>query len=163
MKKVKLKFIQDNYGWIVAIITGIGVIFTFILKFINYLYSKIKFSYYGLDYGMYIVEDTGIIYNFCFSILLILCFYSLCYCYYQIFKICKKKEQNKSMLIENILIILLSNIFIISCSGYSISWKTALLEFFILVILEIIMTIIISKMISKEIKEEKFSQNYLNY
>ena len=69
MKQDKLKLIQDNYGWVLAIITGLGVFFTFCLKFLNYLYSKIEFSYYGLDYGIYVVEDIGIIFNFCFSIL----------------------------------------------------------------------------------------------
>ena len=163
MKKVKLKFIQDNYAWIVAIITGISVFFTFAIKFLNYLHSKIEFSYFGLDYGMYVVEDTGFIYNFCFSILIALCFYSLCYCYYQIFKMIKNRKYEVKLLLENIVLILLSNVYIIFSSGIKISWQTIFFELSILFILEIIITVIIGKMVTKELKKETDTKDFLNY
>ncbi|MBQ4262922.1 MAG: hypothetical protein IJB83_01590 [Bacilli bacterium] len=163
MKQDKLKLIQDNYGWVLAIITGLGVFFTFCLKFLNYLYSKIEFGYYGLDYGMYVVEDIGIIFNFCFSILFALCFYSLCYCYYQIFKMIKNKKYEVKLLLENIILILLSNGYIIFSSGIKISWLSVLLELFILLILEFIMTIIMCKIITKEVKKVDNINDFFNY
>lgn len=163
MKQDKLKLIQDNYGWVLTIITGLGVFFTFCLKFLNYLYSKIEFSYYGLDYGMYVVEDIGIIFNFCFSILFALCFYSLCYCYCQIFKMIKNKKYEVKLLLENIILILLSNGYIIFSSGIKISWLPVLLELFILLVLEFIMTIIMCKIITKEVKKVDNTNDFFNY
>ena len=39
MKDKIFKFRQKNYGWIVAVITGISVATSFILRFIKYMYS----------------------------------------------------------------------------------------------------------------------------
>jgi len=163
MKQEKLKLIQDNYGWVLAIVTGLGVFFSFCLKFLNYLYSKIEFSYYGLDYGMYVTEDIGIIFNFCLTILFALCFYSLCYCYYQIFKMIKNKKCEVKLLLENIILILLSNGYIIFSSGIKISLLQAVIELFILFVLEFIMTIVVCKRINKEVKETDDTNEFLNY
>ena len=85
-----LKFLQDNYGWIVAVITGLTVATSFVLRFIKYMYSNFYFSYYGLSYELFNSNELGFLYNFGFSILILLCFVSLMYCYMQLFN--KKDE-----------------------------------------------------------------------
>lgn len=64
MQNKIFEFLQKNYGWMVAAITGIGVTTSFIL---------------------------GLLYNFEFYILTLLCFYSLMYCYIQLFNTRKLK------------------------------------------------------------------------
>ena len=70
-------FLQKNYGWMVALITGISVVTSFILRFIKYLYSVYYFNYYGLSFGLFDCDELGFLYNLCFSILLIFFYFSL--------------------------------------------------------------------------------------
>ena len=65
-----LNFLQDNYGWIVAIITGLTVAISFILRFIKYMYSSFYFSYYGLSYELFNSNELGFLYNFGFLMFL---------------------------------------------------------------------------------------------
>lgn len=48
-----LNFLQDNYGWMVAVITGLTVATSFVLRFIKYIYSSYYFNYYGLSYEFF--------------------------------------------------------------------------------------------------------------
>lgn len=84
-----LDFLQKNYGWIVALITGVSIIITFVLKFIKYIYSTFYFYYYGISYELFNSEELNILYNFGFSIIILLCFFSLIYCYIQLFNLKK--------------------------------------------------------------------------
>ena len=59
MKDKIFKFMQKNYGWIVAVITGISVATSFILRFIKYMYSSFYFSYYGLSYELFNSNELG--------------------------------------------------------------------------------------------------------
>ena len=86
MRDKIFEFLQKNYGWMVAAITGISVATSFILRFIKYIYSSFYFSYYGISYELFNSDDLGFLYNFGFSILILLCFGSLMYCYIQLFK-----------------------------------------------------------------------------
>ena len=52
-KEKIFEFLQNNYGWIVALITGFTIGASFVLRFIKYMYSNLYFSYYGLSYGLY--------------------------------------------------------------------------------------------------------------
>ena len=105
-KEKIFEFLQKNYGWIVALITGLTVITSFILKSIKYMYSNFYFSYYGLSYELFNSNELGFLYNFGFSILMVLCFGSLMYCYMQLFN---KKSMNVKVgtIIFNILLIII--------------------------------------------------------
>ena len=95
-KKEILSYLQKNYGWIVALITGVSIIITFILKFIKYIYSTFYFYYYGISYELFNSEELNILYNFGFSIVIILCFCSLIYCYIQLFNSKKLELKTKA-------------------------------------------------------------------
>ena len=74
MKDKTFEFLQKNYAWMVAAITGISVVISFILRFIKYIYSSYYFSYYGLSYELFNSNELGFLYNFGFSILILLCY-----------------------------------------------------------------------------------------
>ena len=112
MKDKIFKFMQKNYNWIVAVITGISVITSFILRFIKYIYSSFYFSYYGLSYELFNSNELGFLYNFGFSILILLCFFSLMYCYIQLFNVKKMKVKVETTLF-NIFLIIISNIIVV--------------------------------------------------
>lgn len=147
MKDKIFKFMQKNYGWIVAVITGISVATSFILRFIKYMYSIYYFSYYGLSYELFNSNELGFLYNFGFSILVLLCFGSLMYCYIQLFNI--KKMKLKTTLC-NIFLILISNIIIVASTNVKYSIWQYILNVIGLIIVEIIAFIVFFKMDKKE-------------
>lgn len=152
MKDKIFKFMQKNYGWIVAVITGISVVTSFILRFIKYMYSIYYFSYYGLSYELFNSNELGFLYNFGFSILVLLCFGSLMYCYIQLFNI--KKMKLKTILC-NIFLILISNIIIVASTNVKYSIWQCILNVIGLIIVEIIASTVFSKMDKKGTKHMK--------
>ena len=157
MKDKIFKFMQKNYGWIVAVITGISVVTSFILRFIKYMYSIYYFSYYGLSYELFNSNELGFLYNFGFSILVLLCFGSLMYCYIQLFNI--KKMKLKTILC-NIFLILISNIIIVASTNVKYSIWQYILNVIGLIIVEIITSIVFFKMDKKE-KNKTYEENNL--
>lgn len=138
-----LEFMQKNYAWIIAIFTGLSVIVSNILKFIEYLTGTVYFSYYGLDMNLYKYSDKGFIYNLCLSSLFILALISLLYCLYQIANNIKNKKYINKNNILNVLIILSSNLCIILSSSTKQSLISIVVSFIALIIIEIINSFII--------------------
>lgn len=157
MKDKIFKFMQKNYGWIVAVITGISVATSFILRFIKYMYSIYYFSYYGLSYELFNSNELGFLYNFGFSILVLLCFGSLMYCYIQLFNI--KKMKLKTILC-NIFLILISNIIIVASTNVKYSIWQCILNVIGLIIVEIIASTVFSKM-DKKGRNKTYEENNL--
>lgn len=157
-KKEILSYLQKNYGWIVALITGVSIIITFILKFIKYIYSTFYFYYYGISYELFNSEELNILYNFGFSIVIILCFCSLIYCYIQLFNSKKLELKTKAF---NIFLIIVSNMVVV----YSINSEYSIWNFIIntclLIVTEIIMTFISFKKQKKEGTETRSILNSL--
>lgn len=155
------KFMQKNYGWIVAVITGISVVTSFILRFIKYMYSIYYFSYYGLSYELFNSNELGFLYNFGFSILVLLCFGSLMYCYIQLFNVKKMKLKLKTILC-NIFLILISNIIIVASTNVEYSIWQYILNVIGLIIVEIIASIVFLKMDKKEKSKENDLYDFKN-
>ncbi len=143
-----LDFLQKNYGWIVALITGVSIIITFVLKFIKYIYSTFYFYYYGISYELFNSEELNILYNFGFSIIILLCFFSLIYCYIQLFNLKKSELKTKAL---NIFFIIVSNMVIV----YSINSEYSIWNIIINTVLFIIIEIIIIFIFFKEPKKDK--------
>ncbi len=157
MRDKIFEFLQKNYGWMVAAITGISVATSFILRFIKYIYSSFYFSYYGISYELFNSDDLGFLYNFGFSILILLCFGSLMYCYIQLFNVKKMKVKGKTILF-NIFLIIISNTIVV----YSTNVKYSLWQFILNVILLIATEVIVSIIFWKIDKKEKIKKNDIN-
>lgn len=151
-----LNFLQDNYGWIVAVITGLTVATSFVLRFIKYIYSSYYFNYYGLSYELFNSNELSFLYNFGFSILILLCFVSLMYCYMQLFNVKKMKVKVKTILF-NIFLIIISNIIVVYSTNIKYSIWQFILNVVFLIIFEIIIVIIFSRTNDKE-KSKKMIQ-----
>lgn len=158
-KEKRLKFLQDNYVWITAGFTGLTVIVSFILKFIKYIYSNYYFYYYGFSYELFNNNDLNFLYNFGFSILALLCFASLMYCYIQIFNF--KKIERKTTIFSMILI-LISNIFIVYSINSKFSAIGLIVNIVVLILLEGLIINVFWKMYKKEEDQETNINDLLN-
>lgn len=156
MKDEIFKFMQKNYSWIVAVITGISVATSFILRFIKFIYSNFYFSYYELSYELFNSNELSFLYNFGFSILILLCFVSLMYCYIQLFNVKKMKVKVKIILF-NISLIIISNIIVVYSTNIKYSIWQFVLNVVFLIIFEIVIVIIFSRTNEKE-KSKKMIQ-----
>lgn len=161
MKDKIFKFMQKNYGWIVAVITGISVATSFILRFIKYMYSSFYFSYYGLSYELFNSNELGFLYNFGFSILILLCYVSLMYCYIQLFNVKKMKVKVKTILF-NIFLIIILNIIVVYSTNIKYSIWQFILNVVFLIIFEIIIVIIFSRTNEKENSKKNDTNDLLN-
>ncbi len=148
-KNIILDFLQKNYGWIVAVITGASVGISFILRFIKYLYSTLYFDYYGLSYGLFNSNELSILYNFGFSILIMFCFVSLLYCYKQIYNV-KKERISIRTILANIILIIILNIIIVLLTDVRCSVKQFIANVIIFIISEAITSYIFFKIDNKE-------------
>ena len=153
-------FLQKNYGWMVATITGLTVATSFILRFIKYMYSTFYFNYYGLSYGLFNGDELNVLYNFTFSILTLLCFGSLMFCYIQLFNSKKMKVKIKTILF-NISLIIISNIIIVFSTNIKYSLWQFISNVILLIIVEIIISFIFFKMDKKE-RNKKYEINDLS-
>ena len=161
MKDKIFKFMQKNYGWIVAVITGISVVTSFILRFIKYMYSIYYFSYYGLSYELFNSNELGFLYNFGFSILVLLCFGSLMYCYIQLFNVKKMKTKAKTVLF-NIFLVLISNIIVVASTSIKLlSWQS-IFNVVLLIVIEIVISYIFLKMAKKDKNKENDLNDFKN-
>lgn len=158
-KEKLFDFLEKNYGWMVATITGLTVATSFVLRFIKYIYSSYYFNYYGLSYELFNSNELSFLYNFAFSILILLCLGSLMYCYMQLFN---QKEMNVKIgtIIFNIILIIASNIIVALSLNNKYSLCQFILNFFTLIIIEIVMSIIFFKMDKKE-RNKKYNMNDL--
>lgn len=161
MKGQIFEFMQKNYGWIVAVITGISVATSFILRFIKYIYSSFYFNYYGLSYELFNSNELSFLYNFGFSILILLCFVSLMYCYIQLFNAKKMKIEVKTILF-NIFLITISNIIVVYSTNIKYSKWQFILNLVILIIFEIIMLMIFLRANEKEKSKKNDISDLLN-
>ena len=153
------EFLQKNYGWIVAGITGVTIVTSFILRFMKYMYSTFYFSYYGLSYGLFNGDELNILYNFAFSILTLFCFGALMFCYIQLFNCENIKFRTK--LFDSFLIIISNIIMIVSTnSKYSIFQFS--LNVFLLIVMEIFMVKIFIRAVNKEKNRKNDKNDFVN-
>ena len=160
-KEKLFDFLQKNYGWIVAGITGFTIGISFILRFIKYMYSAFYFSYYGLSYGLFNGDELNILYNFAFSILTLFCFVSLIFCYIQLFNFKKKKIELRTVLF-NVFLILISSIIIIASTNAKYSLLQFIINVILLIIIEIIMAVVFIKKQNKENNRKNNPNDFAN-
>lgn len=156
MNKI-IEFMQKNYAWIIGIVTVIIVIFSNVLKFIEYITCSVYFSFYGLDINLYKYNDTGFIYSLFLSFLFTLAFMSLLFCFFQLRQNFNNKNYfNKSNFL-NLLIIAATNSYILFLLKIKLNIVSFVINFIMLVIFEIISMLIIFR----KRKEDKGSNSSL--
>lgn len=163
IKNEKLEFIQKNYGWIIALITGIGIIISAIFSFIEYIIASIYFNYYGLDINEYVFKDKGFIYGLVLSLIFMFALFSVLYCIKQTKEYFKNVKANYKNILINITIIILANFYIM------ISWQLefAIKDFFvngiILIIVETFGLLMFFYKMKKDKKISEIKEDLINY
>lgn len=69
-----VNIIKENYGWVVSVITVIGIVILNIFRFIEYITALFYFNYYGIDINLYKYYDQNFLYSLCLSIIFIIAF-----------------------------------------------------------------------------------------
>lgn len=156
------KIIQNNYAWIIAGLTFLGVIVSNVLRFIEYITSQAYFLYFGIDHNLYNYSDKNFIYELCLSIIFILAFVSVFYCFKQIRENIKKKEWLKWENLINIILILISNLYITITTPMQQNLMSIIITVIILIIFEFIMSLIFFKK-DKESTKEQLKRDLINY
>ena len=156
------KIIQNNYAWIIAGLTFLGVIVSNVLRFIEYITSQAYFLYFGIDHNLYNYSDKNFIYELCLSIIFILAFVSVFYCFKQIRENIKKKEWLKWENLINIILILISNLYITITTPMQQNLISIIITVIILIIFEFIISLIFFKK-EKESTKEQLKRDLINY
>lgn len=158
-KKEILKFMQDNFNWILGIFTGFSMMFINILKFIEYITAISYFYYYGLDMNLYRYNDKGFLYSLCLSSLSILVLVSVFFCIYQIINNMEKKKYITKGNISNFIIIIFLNLYL----SLTIGIKTELVFVIIDSILLMVFEIIVFNITIKKENEKPLIEDILDY
>ena len=157
-----LDFMQKNCAWIIAVLTGTGVVTSYLLKFIEFLTAASYFSYYGLDINLYRYNDVGFFNNLSLSILFMLALISLLYYIYQTISNIKEKKWSKVFNKNNISVILLSNSYITLLLNTHITEKSFWLDFLVLIIFEVIFSLMLFGKTKNKVEFNKEDFNLLN-
>lgn len=158
-----IRIIQKNCAWIITGLTFLGVIMSNILKFIEYLTSEVYFYYYGLDHNLYNYSDKNYIYNLCLSIIFLVAFAFLLYCIKQIIDDIKCNRNVNKTNVANILIIIISNIYLVFKYCYNLNYFYKIINFIIFIIFEIIVSIITFKEDDNKYKNKEKKEIVINY
>ncbi len=151
-------FLQKNYAWIATFTTGATIIITLILNFISYLQVSSYFAYFGLNMAFADYKDMGLVYETCFSFLLLICFYVTCYSLINIGKNFKF-DRIKYLLFDGILIIA-SNAIICITNYFNVPSSSRLVNFLILLFLEITLGFFMNIIIKNDVKSSKKSSDF---
>ena len=157
-----IKIIQNHYAWIIAVLTFFAVIVSNILKFIEFITSQAYFLYFGIDHNLYNYSDKNFIYELCLSIIFILAFFSVFYCFKQIKDNVKKKKILKWENVMNIILIIASNLYITITTPEQLNLKSIVITVIFLIIFEFIMSLIYFKK-EKKSTEKKVRSDLINY
>lgn len=157
-----IKVIQNNYAWIIAGLTFLGVIVSNALKFIEFIISQTYFSYFGINHSLYNYADKNFIYELCISIIFILAFISVFYCFKQIRENIRKKELIKGENLINILLIFISNLYITITTTEQLNKISIIITIVILIVFEFMVSLILFKK-EKERTQEQANRDLVNY
>lgn len=76
---LSLKIIKQNYAWVIAVVTAIGVLSINIFKFCEFIMAFFYFNFYGLSLGLYKYTDQSILYILFICIFVGILFYRVLY------------------------------------------------------------------------------------
>ncbi len=79
---LSLKLIKQNYAWVIAVVTAIGVLSINIFKFLEFIMAIFYFNFYDLSLGLYKYTDQSIIYMLFTCIFIGILFYRVLYSMY---------------------------------------------------------------------------------
>ena len=141
-----VNIIKENYGWFIAVITVIGIVILNIFRFVEYINALFYFNYYGIDINLYKYYNQNFLYSLCLSIIFIIAFAFLLYCFKQIVDNIKNKKYICKQNFINILLIILSNMYLVISTGtQQMNLLSYIVSFIIFIITEIILSILVFK------------------
>lgn len=155
--KEKLEFLKDDYAWIATILTICGAIGMASLRFLNYIWSKSYFDYFGLDYELYKPTNNNFMYELFIAISFILYIYIICYCYKQNLDIIKKKKGVSKFLFNTTIIIVSNGYFVTFFKLKSLLYNAV--SFFVIIFCEIILALMMSFIYKRENKKNIAQDN----
>lgn len=155
------ELLQKNYAWVVALVTGMSVVVSIIFSFIIYIRSIYFFNYFGLSYSLFDVKELGFLYNFGISILFLLCFGSLIYCYIQFINFKVKKLNIKTILL-NLFLILISNLIILYFTCRKLAFIYVLVNLILLILSELFSAYIFNKIVNNNKNEDNNTYDISN-
>ena len=159
--KSTTKIIRNNYAWVIACLTFCGVIILNLLKFIEYLTSLMYFSYFGLDHNLYDYSSKNFIFEICCSMIFMFMIFSVFYCCKQILDNYKKHNLLTQETFWDIVLIIISNIFMVSTIN-----ELNLVFLLIYVAFLTVVEFILSFLVFKEPKisiEKDFRKEFINF
>lgn len=158
------ELIKDNYAWVIAIVSILGVIILNIFRFVEYITGSAYFTYYGIDINLYKYYDQNFLYDLSISIIFMYAIGSLMYCYKQISVNLKNKMILNKDNLYNLLIIIISNLFLIFMINIEFNILEIIKYFASLIIIELVISYFAFR--DKKIKQTKvlsLKQEFINY
>lgn len=155
------KIIQENHGWLIPIITGVGFIILNALRFLEYITANAYFSYYGLDINLYKYYDQNFLYGICLNIIFMFAMGSIMYCFNQICNNLKNRRIINKSNFNNFLIICLSNTYLICVMNIEINLRTIILNLIVIFIIEMFFSFLAFRK-NKRIVNDEFSKEEFN-
>lgn len=150
-----VNIIKENYGWVIAVITVIGIVILNIFRFIEYINALFYFNYYGIDINLYKYYDQNFLYSLCLSIIFIVAFAFLLYCFKQIVDNIKNKNYFCKQIFKNVLLIIVSNIYLVISTGtQQTNLLSYIVSFAIFIITEIILSFLVFKKLPVDSNQE---------
>ena len=140
---LSLKLIKQNYAWVIAVVTAIGVLSINIFKFLEFIMALFYFDFYDLSLGLYKYTDQSIIYMLFICIFIGILFYRVLYSMYLLRKNFKFSIAFFKAYDLELSEIAIFNFLIAGIYGIKYGFLSFILFFVVFVILEFIGSIIL--------------------
>lgn len=162
-KKIKsiVKVFQDNCVWVTALVTGIGIVMRTIIGLIEYLSAYMSFNYFGLDIRFYRFYDHSFLYNFGMTMITMIVLGTT---FYWIWKLRENLKNKRFLCSSNLLssfMFFVSNLYLVLTLISTFSILSFVINFFLLVMLELYGTSIIFRNTEESSVEDQYSKEQI--
>lgn len=140
LTKTLVELIKNNYTWSIAVITALGIVILNVFKFVEYIIANAYFYYYGLNINLYKYHDQNFLYELCLSVIFVFSFGIILIYYKQLSDNFKNKNYLCKSNLDNILKIIILNIFFVFIENSNNNFISGLVSFVIFVLVEVLIS-----------------------